>query len=555
MQSGKWQFLAGGKASGCLGMVLLVLVADAQATLSESLTIGNAKALALGNAVTADPPGIDSIHFNPAGLVNLKGRQSHLKVVGATFDILLEFGDYNAERQAYLDQQRDTGLFSDDYFYDEAHNSTSETAGIALMLPFYGLTDLPFAIAPLGGASYSPPGSKATFATNVYAPMMVGFMREDDDPGRWMGERLAFMQLAYFSPSMAYQLTEEFSFGASISFNYTGVGIDLPFRQPHVGLPFLGWLQGSLCTEYAPGNDPSVEFPPLCGDQIGLYDLLGYLSFEVEQPLTVGINVGFLWQPVPWFTLGMSYQPSIPMRMKGEYTWRNGDGWNGFITRLASEPGYDAARAALLALGWHLPTGEAGSSGEAKIDMRTAEFFSTGISLQLTSRLKLNVDYKFAGWSEWQTIPVQFENSIDLLGIAEIVQPDAATHNSVTFPLGLSDTWNWGVGVEYQWSDKTVLRFGIEDRPTSVSGEAKSPLIPMGSGKLYGAGVGMQLGKHSSIDLALGYFASTMSMPGGTSKLGNSTDPFLMIYNPYAGTDIEASLSVYLIEFSYSQLF
>ncbi|MEZ5511849.1 MAG: hypothetical protein R3F47_18495 [Gammaproteobacteria bacterium] len=50
------------------------------------------------------------------------------------------------------------------------------------------------------------------------------------------------------------------------------------------------------------------------------------------------------------------------------------------------------------------------------------------------------MDYKFAGWSEWQTIPVQFENSIDLLGIAEIVQPDAATHNSVTFPLGLSDT-------------------------------------------------------------------------------------------------------------------
>ena len=537
------------------GVLLVAIVPESWATLSEGLTIGNAKALALGNAVTADPPGIDSIHFNPAGLAQLEGRQSHLKVVGATFDIILEFGDYNDERKRYLEQQQAGGLFPDEYFYDEAHNSTSETAGIALMLPFFGMADMPVAIAPMGGASYKPPGGKVTFATNVYAPMMVGFLREDDDPGRWMGERLSFMQLTYFSPSFAYELTDTFTFGAAMTFNYAGVGIDLPFRQPHVGLPFLGWLQGELCPDFAPGNDPAIEYPPICGDRIGLYDLLGYLSFEVEQPLTVGFNLGFLWQPVPWMTVGMMYQPSIPMKMKGEYEWRNGDGWNGFISELVNDPLYENGAVLLELFGYRLPTGEAGSSGEASIEMNTPEFFSTGISLQLTSRLKLNVDYKFSGWSEWQTIPVKFENSIDLLGIAEIVQPDAATHNSVTFPLGLSDTWNWGVGVEYQWKDTTVLRFGIEDRPTSVSGDAKSPLIPMGSGKLYGAGVGMQLQSGAQMDIALGYFASTMDMPGGTSRLGNSTDPYLMIYNPYAGTDIKADLTVYLIELSYSQQF
>src|SRR5690242_2529842 len=30
-------------------------------------------AMAMGNAVTADPPGIESIHFNPAGLARLSG--------------------------------------------------------------------------------------------------------------------------------------------------------------------------------------------------------------------------------------------------------------------------------------------------------------------------------------------------------------------------------------------------------------------------------------------------------------------------------------------------
>ncbi|HVK98546.1 MAG TPA: hypothetical protein VM553_01980, partial [Dongiaceae bacterium] len=46
---------------------------------TDSLTIGNPKALSLGHAVTADPPDIDSIHFNPAGLTNLKGRQLFIK--------------------------------------------------------------------------------------------------------------------------------------------------------------------------------------------------------------------------------------------------------------------------------------------------------------------------------------------------------------------------------------------------------------------------------------------------------------------------------------------
>lgn len=537
------------------GLYFLQGASQSLATLSESLTIGNAKALSLGHAVTADPPGIDSIHFNPAGLARLKGRQSHLKVVGATFDIILEFGDYNDERKEYLAQQQATGLFSDDYFHDEAHNTTSETAGVSLMLPFFGLTDMPMAIAPLGGASYQPPGGNLTFATNVYAPMMVGFFREKDDPGVWMGERLSFMQLTYFSPSVAYEITDEFIIGVAMTFNYTGVGIDLPFRQPHAGLPFLGWLQGELCPDFGPGLSTGVEFDAICGDQIGLYDLLGYLSFEVEQPLTVGFNLGLLWQPTPWLTIGMMYQPSIPMEMEGEYQWRNGDSWNGFIADLVNDPLYQTGTVLVDLFGYRLPTGEATSSGGATIDMNTPEFFSTGISVQLTSQLKVNVDYKFAGWSEWQTIPVKFENPIDLLGIAEIVQPDAATRDSVTFPLGLSDTWNWGVGMEYQWDDSMVLRFGIEDRPTSVSGEAKSPLIPMGSGKLYGAGVGFTLEGGGVMDFAVGYFASSMSMPGGTSKLGNSTDPVLMIYNPYAGTDIDAELSVYLVEFSISQQF
>lgn len=51
--------------------LVALLATPASAVLTDSLTIGNAKAISLGHAVTADPPGIDAIHFNPAGLADL----------------------------------------------------------------------------------------------------------------------------------------------------------------------------------------------------------------------------------------------------------------------------------------------------------------------------------------------------------------------------------------------------------------------------------------------------------------------------------------------------
>ena len=45
--------------------------------LGQNLTIANAKALSLANAVTADPPGPDSLHFNPAGLYRAIEMTAH----------------------------------------------------------------------------------------------------------------------------------------------------------------------------------------------------------------------------------------------------------------------------------------------------------------------------------------------------------------------------------------------------------------------------------------------------------------------------------------------
>ena len=61
----------------------LVPVLPAHAALVENLTT-SVVAMALGNAVTADPPGIDSVHFNPAGLARLEGDSTQHSAFGAS---------------------------------------------------------------------------------------------------------------------------------------------------------------------------------------------------------------------------------------------------------------------------------------------------------------------------------------------------------------------------------------------------------------------------------------------------------------------------------------
>src|SRR3990167_5596490 len=62
------------RAVGRVCLATLVTVGAStrvSAELIEDLTVVSPKALALANAVTADPPGIDFIHFNAAGLIDI----------------------------------------------------------------------------------------------------------------------------------------------------------------------------------------------------------------------------------------------------------------------------------------------------------------------------------------------------------------------------------------------------------------------------------------------------------------------------------------------------
>lgn len=62
----------------------------ANAQLGQNLAV-DIRSLSMGNAVTADPPGISAVHFNPAALAKIDGLQTDVQGILANFDIQREF--------------------------------------------------------------------------------------------------------------------------------------------------------------------------------------------------------------------------------------------------------------------------------------------------------------------------------------------------------------------------------------------------------------------------------------------------------------------------------
>ena len=78
----KMSYLKGKRCALTAAVCLIHGAAHAQ--LAQNLSV-DLRSLSLGNAVTADPPGVNSIHFNPAGLTKINGLQLDVQLLMADF--------------------------------------------------------------------------------------------------------------------------------------------------------------------------------------------------------------------------------------------------------------------------------------------------------------------------------------------------------------------------------------------------------------------------------------------------------------------------------------
>ena len=527
------------------------------AQLGTNLSV-DIRSLSMGNAVTADPPGISAIHFNPAALTKIEGLQTDVQGILANFDIKREFSvpaGYNVF--GYSDDPmvcNDGPEVSSDLCTDFKDTVNGDVEYASLYVPVLKkMVDLgegmPMA-APTAGIAYKPPGSKTTFATAMYAPLVAGFGAENGNPGNYMGQQVALERITYLSPSIAYQVNDELSVGASIGMSYQAIGLKTDLRFPNELIGMLRMIDEVVCTPFKENSDiiTDILLLGMCNTEEGMnpFGKFGQMQLSMEQSLSPSYNLGIMWEPTDDFSFGMVYQSAAKMRLKGKYHIDNAKAPRELINGLMSSP-TGQILAAILGFPNNIPASE---SGLVSMDFEYPAHFQAGVKYKVLPDLQVNFDVGWTDYKAWDKFKFEFDRQISALKIAKLLSENIGD-TSLALPLGFTSPWNFGIGVEYSATDRLKLRAGYEPRSSAIPDNKRNTMVPINDAQLFGLGVGYRFDADTDLDLSIGFLRSKDNIPANTSSLSNQTGVNNILLNPYAGLNVKTDTKVTILGLNY----
>lgn len=543
-----------------VSLLLAGLPGLVQAQLLNNVSIGNPKGLALGNAVTADPPGVDAIHFNPAGLTRISGRQMNLKLLAAHVALESRFGDpqkpTQGEKQAYYavneacqtdypitTPESAASAYDQCWGIDPVAGATARSGDPVVMIPLVGMQEVPLLAFPMGGMAFASPDSAWVAGSAVYVPEGIGFTRDEDGAGAYQGQQVALTRLTYFSPTLALQLTDTLSAGIGLNLSYQGMYVQTQFRAPTLTLGYLRDLN----------NIAGSPLPPI---NFGPYDSAGTLTMEVEDLFSVGFNFGLLWEATDWLSLGFVYHSESLSDLSGDFRMENSDLFLETVSGLKENP---LVSGLVLALsGGHL-NAQAVESGHVEMEYCTPANLAFGASVQMTPALKFNVDLKWSDYSRWDDLEFYFDQDVDFLSFGTAISAAAGykvtTSDMMAITRRYQDTWSWAFGVEYRLNANWVARAGYEPRSSAIPEDRTDLIFPITDADLYAVGLGWQFDRSTQLDAAVGYLHSAASTPACQSENANSCLEGNVVYNPYYATDFSNEVNAWLLAVSMDRKF
>lgn len=527
------------------------------AQLGQDLSV-DLRSLALGNAVTADPPGISAVHFNPAALAKLEGLQTDVQGILANFSIKR---DYTAPAGYNVFGYSDDPLVCNDGPEIDARICTDFKGTVSGDVEYASIyvpilkkivdlgPNMPIA-APTAGISYKPPGSKVTYATAVYAPLVAGFGAEDGNPSNYMGQQVALERITYLSPSFGYQVNDHLSIGASIGMSYQAIAMKTDLRFPNEMIGVLRMVDEVVCAPFKGNGDIITDLLlfGMCNSKEAMnpFNKMGALDVAMEQSLSPSYNLGILWEPTDDFSFGMVYQSEAKMRLRGKYLINNAVAPQQLVAGLNSSA-TGQVLAAILGLPGFVPDIE---SGLVAMDFKYPQHFKAGIKYKIFPDLQMNFDVGWTDFSAWDKFKFEFDRQISLLKVAKLLSADVSDR-SLALPLRFQSAWRWGIGFEYSATDRLKLRMGYEPRTSSIPDDKRNTMVPINNAQLFGLGLGYRFDQDTDLDLSIGFLRSRDDIPANTSSLANKTGVDNILLNPYAGLDIKTNTKVTLLGINY----
>ena len=531
----------------CLGLcavIVLLFYAPCFAVFHEQMAIST-RGISLANTCTADPPGLMSIHYNPAGLSHLPGGKTFEQ--GLSLPIILITTRLEADPNAdeFLDRW---GPNAEEPENRDPLAGTEGTSGPLMYIPIYNDT-IPFLFGPTVGLSSRAPESRWTFAVGSYAPFAVGLTHdENDDPLRFAAKSVAQQHLLYAAPAASYKVNEDLSLGFSLGFGQTATYATMDMRAPSDMIALTKILGEATDGLEIPIVSELTLPSPWFGGGVSPYDKIAQISLSLRDDFSPSFNLGVLWEPKKWLSLGLCYQSEIKVEQTGHYSVQHSPQFTAMMNWMGQGMVLPVTAAML-----NLPTsGEDQYGYVTTTSLNYPQRIQAGIKLQPIDQIKFLFDVHWAEWSIIKEDRFIFDQNISVLRLVNIMGY-GETPNQMVLKRNFENTLHWSAAVEILPTDWLTLRLGYEMRPTSVQSELYDGLYALPDLQNIGTGLGIKLSNGMALDLGFAYiFNNSFTVPNGSSSQMNSSDWTKPVYNPFTGLNYIQETKVYILSASVS---
>lgn len=473
-----------------IALIMLMGTSNGLAGVNDSFGIGP-KATALGQAYTAYADDFSAMHYNPAGLTQMKGLN---------LTVGLQVTDIDYEQTV---NQKDFK-----YGADPLGGTTSANNSDLLYVPQIGLV-------------YSPAGKRYAFGLGAYAPFGLHLWSDENSSNfRYSAAEVYNNRIIYAAPTFAYRIMDTLSLGLSVGMGYSEQGGFAQLRVPGIEdrlNPILSALYG-----------PAATLP----SGTGYATTLGSMDIDIDDTFNLSANLGVLWTPKDWLSLGITYRSESKSEMEGTTTFAYSQ----------------TTRQLIGSLGFPPPQAE--ETFDTSMDFRHPQSLSFGTKIDITERFRLMFDLVWTDWSSRTEEIYTYDGDPTFLALTAALGSGEPTDRLV-IKRDWNDTWEPHVGIEYQTLDWLALRFGYHYRPSNIDKDTWDNMWPIIDYHIFSLGSGMVFEDRWTVDFAYSLLlGDDWDVKNGESR--NLTADRIL-YSPYTGDEVEVETTVhnFMIAISY----
>jgi long-chain fatty acid transport protein len=161
-----------------------------------------------------------------------------------------------------------------------------------------------------------------------------------------------------------------------------------------------------------------------------------------------GYNLGLLWKPCPWGSIGLAYRSEIALDIDGELNRQ----------AFAGSP---------------LPS----FTADATTAITLPDTFSLGVAIKPLEKLTIEIDADRFGWSSYDALNIYYSN-FSVAAAAAAYPFGSAVPGAELTPKNWKDVWAYRLGAQYRLTDTWDLRCGYAFDNSPVPDSTLAPDLP-----------------------------------------------------------------------------